>query len=638
MMLYAVYTIWCDNIKLAINTIHTSDDHNPRTAGLLGQKLAKFHSLKPPIPKDSTEGTVNFDQWFDENQRQSLREGWVREEIVTNQLNTFLARDLLAEMSWLRHQVLAIKSPVLFSHNDFNRTNILIRDLNPDNNQLDIYFVDFDFSSYNYRGCDFGNYFSTWASDSAEFGVDSRFPTDRQMWPFIDGYIREMTAINGNSFTQLEINSFQRLIKEAKRTVNGSDDSTELMKKAEIRFKCYTRLKDRIVIVSAEDRLNVYELCKTYLGGEWADVRADDLVIKPAKGGFINKLLYCSLPDTMSAKYLKVVVKYHGNVMAVAGSHYFNASDDLNPKTVALLAQKLAKLHSLNMPIPKDRTEIYMRMIFEEWLKEPDIESLRHGLVRQEIQKNNLKTLMSTDFVAEMAWVRKVMVSLNSPVVFSHNDLNRRNILVTNNNNNVDVYIIDFDWSCYMYRGADLGDYFVNWCQQDYGPEVFPTDDQMLVFIDAYIRELTAINGNSFTQLEINSQQRLINIAPKAENRIKVYKELKNPEDRLNVYELCKTYLGGEWTDVCADNLVIKPATLSHYFNASDDLNPKTVALLAQKLAKLHSLDMPIPKDKAEEYMSFLFDDWLKKSDIESLRHGLVRQEIQKNNLFLDYR
>ncbi|CAG2103513.1 unnamed protein product [Medioppia subpectinata] len=132
-------------------------------------------------------------------------------------LNTFLTRDLLAEMSWLRHQVLAIKSPVLFSHNDFNRTNILIRDLNPDNNELDIYFVDFDFSSYNYRGCDFGNYFSTWASDSAEFGVDSRFPTNCQMCPFIDGYIREMTAINGNSFTQLEINSRQRLIKEAKR-------------------------------------------------------------------------------------------------------------------------------------------------------------------------------------------------------------------------------------------------------------------------------------------------------------------------------------------------------------------------------------------------------------------------------------
>ncbi|CAG2103512.1 unnamed protein product, partial [Medioppia subpectinata] len=330
--------------------------------------------------------------------------------------------------------------------------------------------------------------------------------------------------------------------------------------------------------VSAEDRLNVYELCKTYLGGEWADVCADDLAIKPATGGVVSKLLYCFLPDTMSAKYSKVVVKYHDDLLADAGvntthlltvnSHYFNASDDLNPKTVALLAQKLAKMHSQDMPIPKDRTEVYMRMIFEEWLKEPDIESLRHGLVRREIQKNNLKTLMSTDLVAEMAWVREVMVSLNSPVVFSHNDLNRRNILVTNNNSDVDVYIIDFDWSCYMYRGADLGDYFVNWCQQDYGPEVFPTDDQMLVFIDAYIRELTAINGNSFAQLEINSRQRLIKEAkPKAENRIKMkHNNIHNilivsAEDRLNVYELCKTYLGGEWADVCADDLVIKPAT-----------------------------------------------------------------------------
>jgi len=32
--------------------------------------------------------------------------------------------------------------------------------------------------------------------------------------------------------------------------------------------------------VSVEDRLKVYELCKTHLGGHWSDVSADQLVIK----------------------------------------------------------------------------------------------------------------------------------------------------------------------------------------------------------------------------------------------------------------------------------------------------------------------------------------------------------------------
>ena len=32
--------------------------------------------------------------------------------------------------------------------------------------------------------------------------------------------------------------------------------------------------------VSAEDRLKVHELCKSYLGGKWAEVSADQLIIK----------------------------------------------------------------------------------------------------------------------------------------------------------------------------------------------------------------------------------------------------------------------------------------------------------------------------------------------------------------------
>ncbi|CAG2103296.1 unnamed protein product [Medioppia subpectinata] len=280
--------------------------------------------------------------------------------------------------------------------------------------------------------------------------------------------------------------------------------------------------------VSAEDRLNVWQLCKTYLGGEWSNVCADDLVIKPATGGFVNKILFCFLPDSIDHEQ----------------SHYFNAGDDLNPMAVSVLAQKVAKLHSLNMPIPKDSADWYMRIILEDWFPECDRESYRDGSVRQEIQKNknDYKTLMSVDLLEEMDWLRGMCEKIDCPVVFSHADLNRRNTLVREGevDQGLDVYIIDWDWCCYTYRGADFGDYFMNWCQTelDFGGEPFPTDDQMLVFIDAYIREMTAINGNSFTQLEINSRKRLIMEAkvfallgyikePKGEQRYKVYKELK---------------------------------------------------------------------------------------------------------------
>ncbi|CAG2181022.1 unnamed protein product [Oppiella nova] len=149
---------------------------------------------------------------------------------------------------------------------------------------------------------------------------------------------------------------------------------------------------------------------------------------------------------------------------------YFNADDDLNPKAVKLLAQKLAKFHGLDVPIPKDSTKNTMKLLFEEWLGPEDILSFKEGVVYEEIQKQKLQAFKEMDLLAEMAWLRQVVVDLNSPVVFSHNDLNRKNILVVkgdeNNNQNLDLYLIDFDWSNYMYRGADLGDYFANWCQQ----------------------------------------------------------------------------------------------------------------------------------------------------------------------------
>ena len=193
---------------------------------------------------------------------------------------------------------------------------------------------------------------------------------------------------------------------------------------------------------------------------------------------------------------------------------YFNADDDLNPIAVKLLAQKVAKMHSKYIPIARNGTQKTMKIVFEDWFDRKRIESYRQGVIQKEIEKQKCETLMEMDFVAEMAWVRKAVVHLKSPEVFSHNDLNRRNILVRNgdNDHNLDVFIIDFDWSGYMYRGLDIGDYFINWCQTgtDFGANNFPTDPQMYAFIDAYIAEMNALSDNTFAKQGINSRETLV--------------------------------------------------------------------------------------------------------------------------------
>jgi thiamine kinase-like enzyme len=137
---------------------------------LLAQKLAKFHSIRMPIPKDNSK-------------------------------------------KWLK-AILASNSPIVFSHCDFNRGNILIRE-NSNNNNPEIFLIDFDFSSYNYRGIDIGRYFSSWGHEDPMFGF-GEYPTDEQMSVFVCAYINESIKLSGNSYSELEINSKENIIKEAK--------------------------------------------------------------------------------------------------------------------------------------------------------------------------------------------------------------------------------------------------------------------------------------------------------------------------------------------------------------------------------------------------------------------------------------
>ena len=174
------------------------------------------------------------------------------------------------------------------------------------------------------------------------------------------------------------------------------------------------------------------------------------------------------------------------------------------------LAERLADLQSLTMPIPKDRTLEDLSIVFDQWFPQNLKDSYLNGRVREEIIKKNYELLAKYNVVDEIEWLRRVLVEVGSPIVLAHNDLNRRNILVREVDNQ--IFFIDFDSSRYTYRGTDFGQYFSNWCQKetDFEYRPFPSDQQMFPFIDAYIKRMTEIFGESFAKQEINSRQRLI--------------------------------------------------------------------------------------------------------------------------------
>ena len=82
------------------------------------------------------------------------------------------------EVDWLLGLILRLGSKVVFSHNDINTGNILVRylwfSINLNNTQLlrdeedgcdPVVLIDFEFSSYNYQGFDIANHFNEWMYD-----------------------------------------------------------------------------------------------------------------------------------------------------------------------------------------------------------------------------------------------------------------------------------------------------------------------------------------------------------------------------------------------------------------------------------------------------------------------------------------
>ncbi|CAG2168291.1 unnamed protein product [Oppiella nova] len=111
------------------------------------------------------------------------------------------------------------------------------------------------------------------------------------------------------------------------------------------------------ISVSVEDRLKVYELCKTHLGGHWSDVSADQLVISPRQIRGITQQTVISILMTEINISPKIYTMFENGFISeyidVSMCRYFNVDDDLNPIAVKLLAQKVAKCTQNTYRLPE---------------------------------------------------------------------------------------------------------------------------------------------------------------------------------------------------------------------------------------------------------------------------------------------
>uniref|UniRef100_A0A1A8HXW3 Ethanolamine kinase n=2 Tax=Nothobranchius kuhntae TaxID=321403 RepID=A0A1A8HXW3_NOTKU len=190
--------------------MRTDQLSDPAISAEIATKLAHFHEMVMPFNKEPKWlfGTIN--KYMD----QVLEINFIRDTHV-KKYNKLMKLDLPAELQSLCALLAATPSPVVFCHNDVQEGNILILEEKDHNSTDHLMLIDFEYSSYNYRGFDFGNHFCEWMYDYTynEWpfykASPENYPTREQQLLFIRSYLAEQrrhAAEGDTDQTQIEEN------------------------------------------------------------------------------------------------------------------------------------------------------------------------------------------------------------------------------------------------------------------------------------------------------------------------------------------------------------------------------------------------------------------------------------------------
>ena len=175
----------------------TGEMRSNEFSGQIARNVALVHSLEVPVSKEPTwlqdtmrtylhrlticpdkvgggEAPVHPGQVPEEEREHAevLARWDVRQEVRVRQ------PAVLPQVEWLLAFLKTVDSPVVFSHNDINTGNILVR---ADPASWDpVVFIDYEFAAYNHRAFDIANHFNEWMYD---YGRKVRARGGNHNWP-----------------------------------------------------------------------------------------------------------------------------------------------------------------------------------------------------------------------------------------------------------------------------------------------------------------------------------------------------------------------------------------------------------------------------------------------------------------------
>ncbi|KAJ8657478.1 hypothetical protein O0I10_006780 [Lichtheimia ornata] len=174
-----------------------------------------------------------------------------------------------------------------------------------------------------------------------------------------------------------------------------------------------------------------------------------------------------------------------------------STADQLSlPREASWIAKKLAKWHKVRLPQGQDDKGEPKQMLWHtlrRWILE--VPTKYNDPTKQKLfdSRFDIHKMRS-----EMEELITLLEQLDSPVVFSHNDLLYGNIIFDDEKE--DASFIDYEYGSYAFRGFDIGNHFNEFASFDCDYSKYPSKDFQLQWFEWY---LTEYNGVKPSQQEL---------------------------------------------------------------------------------------------------------------------------------------
>ncbi|XP_073185149.1 choline/ethanolamine kinase isoform X1 [Lepidochelys kempii] len=196
----------------------TEDLQDPNISREIAMKMSRFHGMVMPFNKEPKWLFGTMERYL-----KQIAELTFPQEAQRKLFSQLRAYDLQKEVRSLRELLESTPSPVVFCHNDVQEGNILLlagRESHPSDKLM---LIDFEYSSYNYRGFDIGNHFCEWVYDYTHdtwpFYQASmeNYPTRQQQLHFIRHYLWEDSVRCGDTTQEEQARIEEEMLTEISR-------------------------------------------------------------------------------------------------------------------------------------------------------------------------------------------------------------------------------------------------------------------------------------------------------------------------------------------------------------------------------------------------------------------------------------